>query len=283
MSVTTAEARGGGGRKGRGLAGPSHPRPGRRGAMRAAGPGPGHGSAPRRGLRRAWASFVDESLFGSPAGARPSPPGFAPPWAAAAAAPPGGGGGGDPRPKSRCRVRSRAPSYCDESLFGAKPQGPAWAAPWMRKEDVAKLHPLLWSPPPAPRDQPGLCPRSRETPVRAVHPQVPACPAAAGFEARPKGESCPWKCPESNLGSEGRGSPGRGRSQSLSRLNISSDGLCLASDSTKTESGKNQSAPPAPATPRGPLMRDRSKSMSGPSLAMSSKAAGGCKSRPPWK
>ncbi|NWI27983.1 RITA1 protein, partial [Sula dactylatra] len=181
------------------------------------------------------------------------------------------------------RVRSRAPSYCDESLFGAKPQGPAWAALWMRKEDVAKLHPLLWSPPPGPRNQPGLCPRFREVPVRAVHPQVPASPAAAGFEARPKGESCLWKCPNSDLGSKGRGPPGRGRSQSLSRLNISSDGLCLASHSTTRERGKNQRALTAPATPQSPLMRHRSKSMSGPFLAMSSKAAGGCKSRPPWK
>ncbi|XP_074966379.1 RBPJ-interacting and tubulin-associated protein 1 [Phalacrocorax aristotelis] len=255
--------------------------------MRAAGPGPGVGRgsvpAPRRGrgLRRAWASFVDESLFGSPAGARPAPPSFAPPWATAAASP--GSGGGDPRLRSKCRVRNRAPSYCDESLFGAKPQGPAWAAPQMRKEDVAKLHPLLWSPPPAPRNQPGLSPRSRETPVRAIHLRVPASPATAGFEGRPKGKSYIWKRPESDLGCEGPGSPGRGRSQSLSQLNASSDGLCLASGNAKRERGKNQSPLTAPATPRGPVMRGRSKSMSGSSSAMSSKAVGGCKPRPPWK
>lgn len=77
--------------------------------MRAAGPAPGGaggGSAPAarlprggrvRGPRRARASFVDESLFGSPAGARPAPPDFAPPWAAAAAVVPGSSG---PRPRS---------------------------------------------------------------------------------------------------------------------------------------------------------------------------------------
>ncbi|KAM6112020.1 RBPJ-interacting and tubulin-associated protein 1 [Pterocles gutturalis] len=168
------------GRKGRGL---SNPRPGGA-AMRAA---PGGGCAPPvsrrgRGCRRARASFVDESLFGSPAGARPAPPGFAPPWAAAPAAAPGTGGGS--HPSSKCRLRGHAPSFCDETLFGAKP----WAAPRLRKEDVAKLHSLLWSPPPAPRDQPGVSPRSRDsavsprsrdTPLRAVHP-APAAPAAAG-------------------------------------------------------------------------------------------------------
>ncbi|XP_059683886.1 RBPJ-interacting and tubulin-associated protein 1 [Gavia stellata] len=261
--------------------------------MRAVGPAPGGGSAPAPqlprggrargrgrgfGFRRARASFVDESLFGSPAGARPAPPGFAPPWAAAAAA-----AGGGPRPGSKCRLRSHTPSYCDESLFGAKPEGPAWAAPWMRKEDVAKLHPLLWSPPPAPRNQPSLSPRSRETPLRAVHLRAPASLAAAGFEVGRKSKSCVWKRPESDLGSEGRGAPGRGRSQSLSQLSTPSDRLCLASDNPKTERCKNRSPPTAPVTPQGPLMRGRSKSTSGPSLAMNSKAAASCKPRPPWK
>ncbi|XP_054248548.1 RBPJ-interacting and tubulin-associated protein 1 [Indicator indicator] len=150
--------------------------------MRAGGPVPGSGSAPApalpragrgRGIRRARASFVDESLFGSPAGARPEPPGFSPPWAAAA-----GPGRVGFRPRSKCRLRSHTPSFCDESLFGAKPAGPAWAAPWLRKEDIAKLHPLLWSPPPAP--QPSPAPRCRETPLRAVHPPTSAAPAAAG-------------------------------------------------------------------------------------------------------
>ncbi|NXH78804.1 RITA1 protein, partial [Hydrobates tethys] len=163
------------------------------------------------------------------------------------------------------RLRSHTPSYCDESLFGAKPEGPAWAPPRMRKED------------------PSLSPCSRETPLRAVHPRAPASPATAGFEAGRKGKSCVWKHPESDLGPEGWGAPTRGRSQSLSQLNTSSDGLRLASDKPKTERCKNQSPPRAPATPRGPLMRGRSKSMSGPSLAMNSKVVGGCKPRPPWK
>ncbi|XP_055557607.1 RBPJ-interacting and tubulin-associated protein 1 [Falco cherrug] len=221
---------------------------------------------PPRGLRRARASFVDESLFGSPAGARPPPPGFAPPWAAR----------GGPRPRSRCRPRSHTPSFCDESLFGAR-------APRMREADVAKLHPLLWSPPPAPQDQPGLAARSRGTPLRAAHPPAPASPPTAGFETSPTGKSCGWKRPESNSCSTGRGAPGRGRAQSLCWLSTPSDGLHLASDNLKTEKCRKRSPATAPVTPPGPLMRGRSKSVSGPSLASSSKAAGGCKPRPPWK
>ncbi|NXI55274.1 RITA1 protein, partial [Chloroceryle aenea] len=174
------------------------------------------------------------------------------------------------------RLRSHTPSFCDESLFGSKHQGPTWAAPWMRKEDVAKLHPLLWSPPPAPRNQPSPSPRSRETPLRGVHP-------TPGSGVGPRGTSCKWKCPESASLSEGRGGPGGGRSQSLSRLNTPSEGPHLALDNLRTERCKKQSPPTVPATPRGPLMRGRSKSMSGPPLARSSMAVGGCKPRPPWK
>ncbi|XP_074015957.1 LOW QUALITY PROTEIN: RBPJ-interacting and tubulin-associated protein 1 [Numenius arquata] len=292
MSIA-AEARGGGG-AGRGGASPLWPRPapgGARAAMRAAGPGPGSGSAPApaarpprrnrgRGPRRARASFVDESLFGSPAGARPPPPGFAPPWAAGPVPVPGDSA---PRPRSKSRSGSHTPSFCDESLFGAKPRGPAWAAPGMRKEDVAKLHALLWSPPPAARNPPGLSPRTRETPLRALRSPAPTSPAAAALEGGRKGQSCPWKRPESGSCSEGRGGPSRGRSQSLSRLNTPSNGLHLASETPKTERCKHQSLLTAPATPRGPLMRGRSKSVSGPPLARSSMAVGSCKPRPPWK
>ncbi|NXY91666.1 RITA1 protein, partial [Alcedo cyanopectus] len=190
-----------------------------------------------RGVRRARASFVDESLFGSPAGTRPAPPGFAPPWEAPAA--PGGGGGG-PRPRSKCRLRAHTPSFCDESLFGTKRQGPAWASPWMRNKDVAKLHSLLWSPPPAPRNQPSPSPRSRETPLRGVHPPARALLAAPSSTVGPKDETNNWKRPESDSLSKGWGAPGRGRSHSLSRLNTPSDGPRLASDSLTAERGKNQ-------------------------------------------
>ncbi|NWW83264.1 RITA1 protein, partial [Climacteris rufus] len=178
------------------------------------------------------------------------------------------------------RSRSHAPSFCDESLFGAKPQGPAWAAPRMRKEDVAKLHTLLWSPPPAPRNQPGLSPHSRGTPLRAVHPPASAPPAAS--EPGHKDKSCGCRRPRSDACSQGWAAAGRGRSQSVSRLSGPPDRIRLSSE-LRTERWKNQSAPTTPAAPQGPLVRGRSNSVSGSPVVRDAKAAGGCKPRPPWK
>ncbi|XP_061866312.1 RBPJ-interacting and tubulin-associated protein 1 [Colius striatus] len=251
--------------------------------MRAAAPGPSTAAAPRRdpgpaaaaptasrgargrarGGRRARPSFVDESLFGSPAGARPAPAAFPPPWAPAAAPL-------DPRPRSGCRPRAHTPSFCDETLFGAKPEGPARAAPRVRNEDVAKLHALLWSPPPAPR--PGLTPRSRDTPLRAVSSAAPGPEGNPRVSERPESDSC----------SGGRGAPGRGRSQSLLRLNTPSGRLHRALDNPKRGRSEKQSPVTAPTTPRGPLVRGRSKSVCRP-LSGSPVAAGGCTPRPPWK
>ncbi|NXC80784.1 RITA1 protein, partial [Cercotrichas coryphoeus] len=229
-----------------------------------------------RGRRRVRPSFVDESLFGRPAGARPPPPAFPPPWAAPSA--------GGSRPGTQCRSRSHVPSFCDESLFGArtgaKPQGPAWAAPRMRKEDVAKLHSLLWSPPPAPRNQPGLSPPCTGAPLRAVHPPASAPPAAS--ERGRTEELCGWRQPRSDACSRGWGAPGRGRSQSASRLSTPPDRIRLSSN-LGTERWKNQSAPATPAAPQGPLVRGRSNSVSGSPVLHNAKAAGGCKPRPPWK
>ncbi|XP_075290549.1 RBPJ-interacting and tubulin-associated protein 1 [Opisthocomus hoazin] len=232
--------------------------------MWAVDPAPGGGSvraAPRgargRGPRRARPSFVDESLFGSPAGARPPPPAFPTPWAAA----PGGGGGS--RPRTQRRLPRPAPSFCDEALFGAQSAGP-------RAADVAKLRALLWSPSPGSRSSE---PRSRDRPLQAIHPPAPA---AAGSESRPER-------PGSGVGSVGRGHPVPARSRSLSRLKTPLDGLPMAPGTPKTEKWKKQSPQPAPAAPRGPLMRGRSKSVSGAPPAWRPLAAGGCSPRPPWR
>nr|XP_021405671.1 RBPJ-interacting and tubulin-associated protein 1 [Lonchura striata domestica] len=219
--------------------------------MRAAGPAPLGGSAaaaaraPRgpRGRRRVRPSFVDESLFGRPAGARPPPPAFPPPWAAPAA--------GGSRPGSQCRSRSHAPSFCDESLFAAKPAGPARAAPRMRKEDVAKLHSLLWSPPPAPQTQPGLSPRCRGAPLRAVHPPASAPPAAS--EPGHTEKSCGRRHPRSDACSRAWGAPARTRSQSVNRLSTPPDGI-HPSANLGTERWKNRSTPTTPAAPQGSLV-----------------------------
>uniref|UniRef100_A0A8C5TR64 RBPJ-interacting and tubulin-associated protein 1 n=1 Tax=Malurus cyaneus samueli TaxID=2593467 RepID=A0A8C5TR64_9PASS len=231
-------------------------------------PGPSPGAGVLRG----------ESLFGRPAGARSPPPAFLRPGRLrgsrcrrlpARDSVQVSDISGPSTPPARARSRSHAPSFCDESLFGAKPQGPAWAAPRMRKEDVAKLHTLLWSPSPAPRNQPGLSPHSRGTPLRAVHP-----PASA--------PSYGWRHPRSDACSEGWGAAGRGRSQSVSRLSTTPDRIHLSSG-LSTERWKNQSALTTPAAPQGPLMRGRSNSVSGSPVLRNAKAAGGCKPRPPWK
>ncbi|NXO00827.1 RITA1 protein, partial [Rhinopomastus cyanomelas] len=206
--------------------------------------------------RRARASFVEESLFGSPAGVRSAPPSFDPPWTAKAAAP-----GSGPRPGGRCRLRSHAPSFCDEALFGAR----------HRRLDVARLQPLLWSPPPAPR--------ARETPLRALHGHDPALPVVAGSQRGSEGESCA----DSDSCSQGWGAPGRGRSQSLSRLNTHLDRLRPAANTPKAEKSKTLRPLTAPATPRGPLIRGQSQSVSGTPRARSPMAVDGCKRRPPWK
>ncbi|NWT58508.1 RITA1 protein, partial [Erythrocercus mccallii] len=178
------------------------------------------------------------------------------------------------------RSRSHAPSFCDESLFGAKPQGPAWAAPRMRKEDVAKLHSLLWSPPPAPQNQPGLSSHCRGTPLRAVHPPASAPPATS--EPGHKEKLCGWRHPRSGACSEGWAAPGRGRSQSVSRLSTPPDRI-RSSSNLSTQRWKNQSPPTSPAAPQGPLVRGRSNSVSGSPVPKNAKAAGGCKAKPPWK
>uniref|UniRef100_A0A8C0ZIS2 Uncharacterized protein n=1 Tax=Cyanistes caeruleus TaxID=156563 RepID=A0A8C0ZIS2_CYACU len=157
----------------------------------------------------------------------------------------------------------------------------AWAA-WQRtaRSDVAKLHSLLWSPPPAPRNQAGLSPHCRGTPLRAVHPPASAPPAPS--EPGHQEKLCGWRHPGSDACSKGWAAPGRGRSQSVSRLSTAPDGIRLSSN-LGTERWKNQSAPATPAAPQGPLVRGRSSSVSGSPVLKSAKAAGGCKARPPWK
>ncbi|XP_011953265.3 RBPJ-interacting and tubulin-associated protein 1 isoform X2 [Ovis aries] len=100
-------------------------------------------------------SYVDETLFGSPAGTRPAPPDFDPPWMKKANRPRGVGTGVSqalgangscestsssgstptltPRKKNKYRLISHTPSYCEESLFGSRPEGAGWEAKWMAR------------------------------------------------------------------------------------------------------------------------------------------------------
>ncbi|XP_072271425.1 RBPJ-interacting and tubulin-associated protein 1 [Pyxicephalus adspersus] len=74
-----------------------------------------------------------------------------------------------PRKKIQYRVKSRSPSYCDESLFGPKVEECDWEAPWVKKEDSVRIRPLLWSPPPVVRPQSSK-PNTKQHPLKAVHP-----------------------------------------------------------------------------------------------------------------
>ncbi|CAI9598569.1 unnamed protein product [Staurois parvus] len=77
---------------------------------------------------------------------------------------------GTPRKKIHYRVKSRSPSYCDESLFGPKVEECSWEAPWVKKEDTVRIRPLLWSPPPVVWPQSSK-PNTKQIPLKAVHPQ----------------------------------------------------------------------------------------------------------------
>ncbi|XP_012869983.1 PREDICTED: RBPJ-interacting and tubulin-associated protein 1 [Dipodomys ordii] len=139
---------------------------------------------------KARESYVDETLFGSPAGTRPAPPDFDPPWVqkknrsrgsstgvSQASAAPGCSEATPcrgstptltPRKKNKYRLIRHTPTFCDESLFGPPPGGVRCEASRMAKGDPAKLHALFWTPPATPRS--GHSPRPRNTPLRAVHP-----------------------------------------------------------------------------------------------------------------
>ncbi|XP_015150353.1 RBPJ-interacting and tubulin-associated protein 1 [Gallus gallus] len=189
-----------------------------------------------------------------------------------------------PRAGSRWRLRSRAPSYCDESLFGTRPGQPDWALR-MGRADVAKLHSLFWSPPPAPRCQPSLPSSPRGSPLPPARPPDLDERAAAGSGTARRGQSGACEHLEGCSGAGVRAAPpggcsqSLGRSQSLSCLNASVDRPRLASGNTKAERHENQGSPAASTTP---LLWAPSKSMCGPS-ARNSLAGHGCKAKPPWR
>ncbi|KAM3940535.1 RBPJ-interacting and tubulin-associated protein 1 isoform 1-T2 [Leptodactylus fuscus] len=105
---------------------------------------------------------------------------------------------GTPRKKTQYRVKTRCPSYCDESLFGPKVKDCSWEAPWVKKEDSIRIRPLLWSPPPIMRPQSSKT-NVNQNPVRAVLPPDDRN-GALGMYNR-KGNF--WKPPESDSDSGG--------------------------------------------------------------------------------
>ncbi|XP_062999769.1 RBPJ-interacting and tubulin-associated protein 1 [Elgaria multicarinata webbii] len=249
---------------------------------------------------KAQASYVDESLFGSPAGRPTTITEFDPPWvdnkarsqrpllwspatpqwetdaSPSEVSPPSS----TPRKRHKYRLKSHTPSYCDETLFGPKPVGQEWAAPWMAKRDAAKLRPLLWTPPSAPRDRSVLSLPPKETPLRAINQATPNLQEKERFGAQYRGGHSFRKHPESYSDPASRGVSRRPRSQSLTRL-------CSSSDQfqpwiSKPRTGMPQD-PLLPVASTGSLSRSCSRDLSGSSSARITRAASICKPKPPWK
>ncbi|XP_038619432.1 RBPJ-interacting and tubulin-associated protein 1 [Tachyglossus aculeatus] len=229
------------------------------------------------------ASYVDETLFGRPAGSRPPPPEFDPPWAEEARTGQGGGrapvvdGSGwkleatpsrgsspscTPRKKNKYRLIAHTPSYCDETLFGRRPEGPGWEAPWMTKGEAAKLRPLLWTPPSAPQGSPA--PHPKETPVRAVHPvETPGAGRAGKAKSgeRPGGGPA---CPSPSR---------RGLAHSPTRLNT-------PAHPPSPRGQQDPHARPAAVTFRSPLVTPRLRSVCNSEFTTSRHPPN---PKPPWK
>ncbi|XP_061240942.1 RBPJ-interacting and tubulin-associated protein 1 isoform X2 [Bos javanicus] len=238
-------------------------------------------------------SYVDETLFGSPAGTRPVPPDFDPPWMKKANRSRGVGTGVSqalgangscestsssgstptltPRKKNKYRLISHTPSYCDESLFGSRQEGAGWEAKWMARGDAAKLHALFWTPPATPRGS--HSPRPRETPVRAVHPAD-----LSKTEHRVVASS-------RRLSVDGLDTPRplrRERSHSLTHLNVPSTGHTPAS-SPCTSGPRDPRPAPSGVTFRSPLVTPRAGSVS-VSVPTTPRQGGATqKTKPPWK
>lgn len=242
---------------------------------------------------KARASYVDETLFGSPAGTRPSPPNFDPPWVQNCSRTRGLGTGqskasvakGDcevtpsrgstgtltPRRKNKYRLISHTPSYCDESLFGFQSQGTSGAVSRTAVGDAAKLHALFWTPPATPRG--GHSPQPKETPLRAVHPAGPS-------RTEPR-----LATGSRNLAQDGLSAPcplGQRCSHSLTHLSVPRRG-----HPATNAPHINKPADPRPSTAgvtvRNPLVtpRARSGSVSGP--ADPQRGTGLPKPKPPWR
>lgn len=240
---------------------------------------------------KARASYVDETLFGSPSGTRPTPPDFDPPWVEKANRTKGMGKEASrasgscettssrgstptltPRKKNKYRLISHTPSYCDESLFGSRPEGAGPEAPRMAKGDAAKLHSLCWTPPATPR---GHSPHPRETPLRAIHPAGPS-----KTEPRAGADSHPG---QSSRGALDPPHPARReRSHSLTHLAVPTTG-CPPTRGPHTNGPWDPKPSPLGVTFRSPLVTPRAHSGSVSMPATPRRGGATQKPKPPWK
>lgn len=235
-----------------------------------------------RGRAKARASYVDETLFGNPGRPQPTPPDFDPPWVQKAPRNTPGANGGcapssrdgtptlTPRKKSKYRLIGHTPSYCDESLFGPRPGDSRLDTPWLVRGDAAKLHTLCWTPPATPRSS--CPPRPRGTPLRAVHPPTPS-----KTEPRASADSGGVSVPRRDSPQP----PPRGRSHSLTRLNVPSPGQ--PPWATPTNGPREPRPPPPGVTFQSPPVtpRPRSASVSVPTTPRRGRTTQN--PRPPWR
>ncbi|XP_030878103.1 RBPJ-interacting and tubulin-associated protein 1 [Leptonychotes weddellii] len=169
------------------------------------------------------------------------------------------------------RLISHTPSYCDESLFGSRPEGTSWEGPWMAKGDAAKLHALFWTPPATPRGS--HSPRPRETPLRAIHPAGPS-------KTEPEVVADSRK-----LSIDGLDSPHpqrRERSHSLTCLNVPSTGRPPAS-APHTNGPRDPRPSLSGVTFQSPLVTPRACSVRISLPATPQQGGATQKPKPPWK
>lgn len=150
----------------------------------------------------------------------------------------------------------------------------------MARCEVAKLRPLLWTPPSAPRGHPVLSSRPRESPLRAVHRETPNSPGQGGLGAWDGGEDNFRKQPKSFSGGVNQDVSRRPRSQSLTRPGSASDQFPSSDGKPGASKPKGQLFPSSPrGSPSGPCSRALSGSLS----ARVTAAANSGRPRPPWK
>ncbi|EGW13864.1 RBPJ-interacting and tubulin-associated protein 1 [Cricetulus griseus] len=242
---------------------------------------------------KARASYVDETLFGSPTGTRPTPPDFDPPWVRNCNRSRGVGPGPPkvspvkrdcestpsrgsipnltPRKKNKYRLIGHTPSFCDESLFGSRPQGLSKEGSRTAVGDAAKLWTLFWTPPATPRG--GHSPHPRETPLRAIHPVGPT-------RTEPSMTRGSQKTPQEGL--DAPHSLEQRRSHSVTHLSVPSMGHLDASVPQT-----NGPWSPRPSTSRmtvqSPLVTSKAQSGSVSGPAALQRGTGPLKPKPPWK
>ncbi|XP_042297449.1 RBPJ-interacting and tubulin-associated protein 1 [Sceloporus undulatus] len=250
---------------------------------------------------KAKASYVDESLFGSSTGRQAAATvAFDPPWvekksssqrpllwspgklprevdsSPSQALP----SAGTPRKRNKYRLKNHTPSYCDETLFGPKPGEQRWAAPWMTRSDVAKLRPLLLTPPSALGDCLVLSSHPKEIPLKAIHQEKASSQGKERFHAQHRREDSCWKPRGSCSDMIAQDALGRGRSHSLTRL-------CSTSDRFQTLVNKprrgTQQDSPLPVTATGSLGRPSPQGLSGTLSTRAMRSTNSCKPKPPWK